>query len=269
MNPSIELLKASVLNPERHDLADRFQRVVNLVRVLRSECPWDRKQTRESLAHLLLEESYELIHAIDEENEPELKKELGDLFLHICFQAVLAEEMKSFTFEEVFDALAEKLITRHPHVFGETMAESEKDVVRNWETLKMKEGRKCLLDGVPKAMSELLRAYRVQKKVAGVGFDWKSGDEVLDKLSEEIAELKDAATPEEREDEFGDLLFTIVNYSRFIGVNPEDSLRKATGKFMSRFEAMEREVLGSGRPWQEYTPGELDLLWNRAKDATN
>ncbi|MBN1278479.1 MAG: nucleoside triphosphate pyrophosphohydrolase [Chlorobium sp.] len=265
MTNSIESLKASIINPQRRDLSESFLRAVNLVRVLRSECPWDRKQTRKSLAHLLLEESYELVHAIDEGDESELKKELGDLFLHICFQAVLAEESGSFGFDEVFNTLCEKLISRHPHVFGETVAETEQAVLKNWETLKMKEGRKSLLDGVPKAMSELLRAYRVQKKVAGVGFDWKTGDEVLDKLAEEIAELNDASTKEEREDEFGDLLFTIVNYSRFIGVNPEDSLRKATGKFMSRFAAMEREVQASGRPWQEYSPEDLDVLWNKAK----
>jgi XTP/dITP diphosphohydrolase len=267
MTQSIESLKTSILNPECHDLSDRFRRVVNLVKVLRSECPWDRKQTKESLAHLLLEESYELIHAIDEGDESELKKELGDLFLHICFQVVLAEEANSFKFEEVFDALCEKLISRHPHVFGKTVAETEQAVLKNWETLKMKEGRKSLLDGVPKAMSELLRAYRVQKKVAGVGFDWKTGDEVLDKLAEEIAELKNAKTSEEREDEFGDLLFTIVNYSRFIGVNPEDSLRKATGKFMSRFAVLEHEVQASGRPWEEYSSADLDELWNKAKNA--
>jgi XTP/dITP diphosphohydrolase len=265
MTNSIESLKASIINPQRRDLSESFLRTVNLVRVLRSECPWDRKQTRESLAHLLLEESYELVHAIDEGDESELKKELGDLFLHICFQAILAEESCLFGFDEVFNTLCEKLISRHPHVFGETVAETEQAVLKNWETLKMKEGRKSLLDGVPKAMSELLRAYRVQKKVAGVGFDWKTGDEVLDKLAEEISELNDASTKEEREDEFGDLLFTIVNYSRFIGVNPEDSLRKATGKFMSRFAAMEREVQASGRPWQEYSPEDLDVLWNKAK----
>ena len=180
---------------------------------------------------------------------------------------MLAEEAKSFKFEEVFDALCEKLISRHPHVFGKTVAETEQAVLKNWETLKMKEGRKSLLDGVPKAMSELLRAYRVQKKVAGVGFDWKTGDEVLEKLAEEIAELKDAATSEEREEEFGDLLFTIVNYSRFIGVNPEDSLRKATGKFMSRFAVLEHEVQASGRPWEEYSSADLDKLWNKAKNA--
>ncbi|MBM3163762.1 MAG: nucleoside triphosphate pyrophosphohydrolase [Chlorobi bacterium] len=267
MSQSTESLKAAILNPKTHELPDRFMRVISLVKVLRRECPWDRKQTRESLGHLLLEEAYELIHAIDEGNEQELKKELGDLFLHICFQVVLAEEANSFTFEGVFNALCEKLINRHPHVFGKTVVENETEVLKNWETLKMKEGRENLLDGVPKAMSELLRAYRVQKKVAGVGFDWKSGDEVLEKLAEEIGELKAAATPEEREDEFGDLLFTIVNYSRFIGVNPEDSLRKATGKFMARFATMEREVQASGRPWQEYDMEELDLLWNKAKNA--
>lgn len=266
-NPSIESLKASVLNPVGEKPSDHFERVVNLVKVLRHECPWDRKQTRESLAHLLLEESYELIHAIDGNDETELKKELGDLFLHICFQVILAEEQASFTFSDVFTALCDKLISRHPHVFGDGVADNENDVLKNWETLKLKEGRKSLLDGVPNAMSELLRAYRVQKKVAGVGFDWPNGQGVLDKLVEEIGELQNARTKAEQEEEFGDLLFTIVNYSRFLGVNPEDSLRKATGKFMTRFEVMEREVQASGRPWQEYGAEELDGLWNHAKSS--
>jgi XTP/dITP diphosphohydrolase len=264
---SIAALKEAVLNHRAETPSEHFERVVNLVRVLRSECPWDRKQTPESLAHLLLEESYELVHAIDEGDDMELKKEIGDLFLHLCFQVLLADEAGKFSFVEVFEALCHKLISRHPHVFADTVAETEQEVLGNWENLKMKEGRKSLLDGVPKAMSELLRAYRVQKKVAGVGFDWPSDEGVLDKLTEEIGELRNAATKGEREEEFGDLLFTIVNYSRFIDANPEDALRKATNKFMSRFRLVEEAVQSSERSWQEYTPEELDALWNRAKES--
>ena len=266
-SPSIADLREAVLNSRAATPSEHFERVVNLVRVLRAECPWDRKQTPESLAHLLLEESYELVHAIDEQDDAELRKEIGDLFLHLCFQVLLADEAGKFSFVEVFEALCHKLITRHPHVFGDTRAETEGEVLVNWESIKMTEGRKSLLEGVPKAMSELLRAYRVQKKVAGVGFDWPNVDGVLDKLVEEIGELREAKNDSEREEEFGDLLFTIVNYSRFIDTNPEDALRKSTNKFMARFRLVEAEVLASGRAWREYTPEELDLLWNRAKDS--
>ena len=262
---TIEQLKAGIVAERERTLVEQFERTLSLVKVLRQECPWDRKQTAESLAHLLLEESYELIHAIDQHDESELKKECGDLFLHLAFQVLLGEERGSFSFDDVFEALCHKLINRHPHVFDEVIAETEHEVLQNWERLKLKEGRKSMLDGVPNAMSELLRAYRVQKKVAGVGFDWPSDEGVLDKLAEEVKELKEAATKEEQEEEFGDLLFTLVNYSRFIGANPEDALRKATNKFMGRFRHIEENVQLSGRNWQEYTPEELDLLWREAK----
>ena len=262
----MEKLKDDVLHKTGNTVREKFDRVIKLVKVLRSECPWDRKQTPETLAHLLLEESYELVHAIDEQDDGELKKELGDLFLHVAFQVILAEETGTFTMSEVFDALCEKLISRHPHVFGEIVADNEQEVIKNWESLKLQEkGRRSLLDGVPKAMSELLRAYRVQKKVSGVGFDWTDDEQVLDKLLEEIDELRQASAREEKETEFGDILFTIVNYSRFIGVNPEDSLRKSTNKFMKRFMAVEKLVAQSGRSWQEHTPEELDMLWEKVK----
>ena len=263
---SIEQLKADIVAKKVRTLQEQFERVLSLVKVLRQECPWDRKQTPESLAHLLLEESYELVHAIDQHDEIELKKEIGDLFLHLSFQVLLSEERGTFSFADVFEALCHKLISRHPHVFSDTEAETEQDVIKNWETLKLNEGRKSLLDGVPNSMSELLRAYRVQKKVAGVGFDWPSDEGVLDKLAEEIEELKNAASKEEKEDEFGDLLFTIVNYSRFLGANPEDSLRKATNKFIVRFKRIEEAVQLSGRKWQEFTADELDMLWQQAKE---
>ena len=263
---SIKQLKADIAAKKERTLQEQFERVLSLVKVLRQECPWDRKQTPESLAHLLLEESYELVHAIDQHDEMELKKEIGDLFLHLSFQVLLSEERGTFSFADVFEALCHKLISRHPHVFSDTEAETEQDVIKNWETLKLNEGRKSLLDGVPNSMSELLRAYRVQKKVAGVGFDWPSDEGVLDKLAEEIEELKNAASKEEKEDEFGDLLFTIVNYSRFLGANPEDSLRKATNKFIVRFKRIEEAVQLSGRKWQEFTADELDKLWQQAKE---
>jgi len=261
----IEQLKADIVAHRERTLSEQFVRALSLVHVLRKECPWDRQQTPESLAHLLLEESYELIHAIDQQDEMELKKECGDLFLHLCFQVLLGEERGAFSFADVFEALCYKLISRHPHVFGDTFAETEQDVLKNWETLKLNEGRKSLLDGVPRAMSELLRAYRVQKKVSGVGFDWPNSTGVLDKLVEEIEELKNAASKKEQEEEFGDLLFTLVNYSRFLGTNPEDALRKATNKFMGRFRTIEEKVETSGRTWHEYTAEELNVLWQLAK----
>jgi len=263
---SLEALKTDITTRRQRTLTEQFLRVTNLVKLLRTECPWDRKQTPESLVHLLLEESYELVDAIDKGEDEELKKEIGDLFLHVTFQAVLAEEAGKFSFGDVCDALCSKLINRHPHVFGDTEAETEGAVLRNWESLKMKEGRKRLLDGVPRAMSELLRAYRVQKKVAGVGFDWPSDEGVLGKLTEEVGELKAAESEESREEEFGDILFTLVNYSRFIGANPEDALRKSTNKFMQRFEAVETAVQASGREWQSFRPEELDGLWRKAKE---
>ena len=263
---SIEQLKAEIIAQKERTLQEQFERVLSLVKVLRQECPWDRKQTPESLAHLLLEESYELVHAIDQHDEIELKKEIGDLFLHLSFQVLLSEERGTFTFADVFEALCHKLISRHPHVFSDAVADTELEVLKNWENLKLKEGRQSLLDGVPNSMSELLRAYRLQKKVAGVGFDWPSDEGVLDKLAEEIEELKNAASKEEKEDEFGDLLFTIVNYSRFLGANPEDSLRKATNKFIDRFQNIEKKVQASDRNWPEYTPEELDDLWKQAKE---
>jgi len=264
-NRPIEQLKEAITAKRERTLQEQFERVVSLVKVLRQECPWDRKQTSHSLAHLLLEESYELVHAIDEGDESELKKEIGDLFLHLCFQVELAGERGTFSFGDVFDALSHKLISRHPHVFGDVVAESEREVVKNWESLKMQEGRQSLLEGVPNTMSELLRAYRVQKKVSGVGFDWPSDDGVLDKLAEEISELKHAAGKAEQEEEFGDLLFTIVNYSRFLGANPDDALRKATNKFMARFRAVEEKVHSSERDWKEFSPEELDALWQEVK----
>ena len=263
---AIERLKSTITAQKERSLSEQFERVVSLVGVLREECPWDRKQTPESLAHLLLEESYELVYAIDQHDDNELKKEIGDLFMHLCFQVKLGEERNAFSFSDVFDALCNKLVSRHPHVFGTTIAETEQAVVKNWETLKLREGRKSLLDGVPNAMSELLRAYRVQKKVAGVGFDWPDSKGVLDKLVEELNELKQATSKEEQEEEFGDLLFTLVNYSRFLGANPEDSLRKATNKFMTRFQRVEESVGASGRQWQDYSAEELDALWRLAKE---
>lgn len=244
---------------------EKFERLVEIVSLLRTDCPWDRKQTPDSLVHLTLEEVYEMIHAVDAKDEQELKKELGDILLHICFQSVLAAERKAFTIDDVLDAIAEKLIFRHPHVFGSEVARDESAVKANWEKLKMKEGRKSVLDGVPRAMPELLRAYRVQEKAAGVAFDWKHADGVWEKLNEELSELRHAKTQKAREEELGDVLFTLVNLSRFLKVNPEDALRKMTEKFARRFQAVEAAVQKSGKAWSDFTMEELDEFWEQAK----
>lgn len=246
-------------------LGEKFERLYRIVELLRVECPWDRAQTPDSLVHLTLEEVYEMIHAIDTKDEKELRKELGDLLLHICFQAVLAKERSAFEMADILDAIAEKLIFRHPHVFGSEQVQSASDVSRNWEKLKMQEGRQSVLEGVPKAMPELLRAYRVQEKAAGVGFDWSNPSDVLQKLREELNELCAAATSVEQEEEMGDILFSLVNYCRFIKVNPEDALRKATEKFIRRFRFVEAQVLQSGKAWSEFSLAELDKFWNDAK----
>jgi XTP/dITP diphosphohydrolase len=260
-----ELVKTDLQHRVPATLGEKFERLAKIVEVLRAECPWDRKQTPDSIVHLTLEEIYELIHAVDTGDDMEVKKELGDILLHICFQALFAKEQKKFQIEDVLDAIAEKLIFRHPHVFGNVQADTEETVMKNWEQLKMKEGRKSVLDGVPRVMPELLRAYRVQEKASGVGFDWNHIDGVWEKLHEELNELRTADTPEQREEELGDLLFTIVNYSRFIKVSPEDAMRKATEKFMSRFLKVEEMVSASKKPWQDYTLEELDVFWNKAK----
>ncbi len=244
---------------------EKFERLAQIVALLRTDCPWDRKQTPDSLVHLTLEEVYEMIHAVDSRDEDELKKELGDILLHICFQSVLAAERKAFTIDDVLDAIATKLIFRHPHVFGQEVAKDESAVKANWEKLKMKEGRKSVLDGVPRAMPELLRAYRVQEKAASVGFDWKTDEGVWEKLNEELSELRNAKTPKAREEELGDVLFTLVNLSRFLKVNPEDALRKMTEKFTRRFQAVESAVQKSGKAWRDFTMEELDVLWEKAK----
>ncbi len=263
--PSTENQKKDLQQNTPNKLGDKFGRLNTIVEILRKECPWDKKQTPDSLVHLTLEETYEMIHAIDTGDDPELKKELGDLLLHICFQALMAEERKAFNISDVLDAISEKLIYRHPHVFGEEDAKNEAKVKSNWERLKMKEGRKSVLEGIPAAMPELLRAYRVQEKASGVGFDWEKKEEVWQKLQEELEEFKTCQTDSEREDELGDILFTLVNYSRFLKVNPEDALRKATNKFITRFLDVEQDVLKSDKPWSDYSLSELDELWEKAK----
>ncbi len=246
----------------------KFLEFVSIMRRLRKECPWDREQTHDSIKAATLEEAYEVVHAIDEKDFSELKKELGDLLLHIAFHSVLAEESGAFTIDDVIDSISAKLIRRHPHVFGNVEVENNDDIMRNWESIKLQEGRKSVLEGIPSAMPALLRAFRVQEKASKVGFDWQNKKDVWDKVTEELEELSEAESSKnqtEVEEEFGDLLFSLVNYSRFITVNPENALRNSTKKFEERFKYIEEQLSLQGKSVIEATFEEMDELWNQSK----
>lgn len=246
-----------------------FGEFVDVVRRLRKECPWDKEQTHASLQRCMLEESYEVLEAIDKNDMNELKKELGDILLQVVFHSVIGEEDKTFSLEEVIRGETEKLIARHPHVFGNVKVSGSEQVKENWEKLKRNEGRKSILEGVPKELPALFRAFRVQEKAAKVGFDWKDEKPVYDKILEEIGELKEKITTNAEqnsiEDEFGDVLFSIVNYARFIKVNPEDALRRTIEKFISRFEKIEEHAESNSINPEDMTLEEMDVIWNKAK----
>ena len=227
------------------------------------------EQTHQSLRAPLIEEAYEAVEAIDNNDYPELKKELGDLFLHILFHADLAAEEGHFSLQEIMEAECTKLIYRHPHIFGETKVSGAGEVAKNWEQLKLKEtGRTSILDGVPINMPALQRAGRIQEKASKVGFDWKNPEQVLDKVHEELSEFLAETDSKRREEEFGDLLFSLVNFARHVKIEPETALRNATIKFDKRFRAVEKEVEKSGIDWEKYSLEELDLLWNIAKQSS-
>jgi XTP/dITP diphosphohydrolase len=243
-------------------------RFLRIVRRLRAECPWDREQTHRSIRHSLIEETYEVIEALDANDLAALKNELGDLLLHIAMHATIAEQAAEFTLKDIVTAITEKLIRRHPHVFGGVTAGSSHEVKQNWERLKMREGRSSLLDGVPKGLPALQRALRVQERAAKVGFDWKREADVWAKVREEGEELKRAIkrkNSRKREEEFGDYLFSLVNYARFIGVEPESALRGTVEKFTRRFQYIERELQRRKKDIHSSTLEEMDALWNKAK----
>jgi len=245
-----------------------FQEFIQVVRRLRKECPWDREQTHQSIRHSLIEETYEVIEAIDQNDFPELKRELGDLLLHIVLHAVMAEEQHSFTLDDVIDSISEKMIRRHPHIFSSTMVEDSQEVKRNWENIKLSEGRTSVIDGVPKEMPALLRALRIQEKASKVGFDWKKKRDVWKKVEEEIKELSHAERSKNEahiEEEFGDLLFALVNYSRFIGVIPEFALHKSIKKFTKRFQHIEEELHRRGKRIGNVSLKEMDGIWDAKK----
>jgi tetrapyrrole methylase family protein / MazG family protein len=249
-----------------------FRELLNIMEKLRGEkgCPWDKEQTRESLKPYIVEEAYELLEAIEENDPEKIKEELGDLLFQIVFQSQIARENKEFDMSDIIDKIAKKMVSRHPHVFGNTTCSTSDEVVAQWEVQKKREGklRESILEGVPETLPSLLRAHRLQKRAAGVGFDWERVDDVLKKLDEELKEFKEALGTKNKdmiEDELGDIFFMLVNISRFIGVNPEDAHRKTISKFINRFRYIEMKAAEHGRKLSDMTLEEMDKLWDEAK----
>ena len=245
---------------------EAFERLLTIMDELREKCPWDMKQTLESLRHLSIEEVYELGDAILDGNMEEVKKELGDLFLHLVFYSRIASETEAFDVADVLNSICEKLISRHPHIYGDVEVKDEAEVLSNWEKLKLKEGKKSVLEGVPRSLPAMVKAQRIQDKARGVGFDWENSDQVWEKVLEELNEFKEAKTKEDQEEEFGDLLFSLINYARFKGIHPEDALEKTNKKFIYRFQYLETESAKDGKQMGEMTLNEMDEYWNRAKE---
>ncbi|MDA8240367.1 MAG: nucleoside triphosphate pyrophosphohydrolase [Nitrospiraceae bacterium] len=249
-----------------------LDKLIDIMSALRGEkgCPWDREQTRESLKPFIVEEAYEVLEAIDENNAAAIKEELGDLLFQIVFQCQIAKERGEFDMSGVIEGIGNKMIARHPHVFGDADYKTSEEVLVHWEAQKKREGkqRDSILDGVPKTLPSLLRAHRVQDRASRVGFDWKKGEDVLPKLDEELTEFREALKrkrPDEIEDELGDIFFVLVNISRFVGINPEDALRKTISKFISRFRYIEMAAADSGKTLSDMTLAEMDVLWEEAK----
>lgn len=246
-----------------------FGKLLTIMDELRAGCPWDREQTIESLRHLTIEETYELSDAILANDLQEIKKELGDLMLHLVFYAKIGSEQNAFDIKDVLDGIAEKLIVRHPHIYGDVQVDGSDEVKSNWEKIKLSNGSRSVLAGVPRSLPALLKAYRMQEKAGGVGFEWEKRADVWDKVQEELFELQQEvetnAGVARIEDEFGDLLFALVNYARYIGVNPEDALEKTNRKFIARFAYIEAEAQKKGFKLHEMTLDEMDALWNEAK----
>ena len=248
-----------------------FKRLLDIMDDLREKCPWDKKQTLESLRHLTIEEVYELSDSILENDQEELKKELGDILLHMVFYAKIGSEKNWFDITDVLNAICEKLIHRHPHIYGDTKVENEEEVKANWEKLKLKEGKKSVLQGVPKSLPSLVKASRIQEKVRGVGFGWEEDHQVWDKVEEELNEFKEASerSHEEATGEFGDLLFSLINFARFKNINPDEALERTNKKFIQRFQYLETESAKDGKKLGEMSLAEMDEYWNKAKTLSN
>ena len=248
---------------------EAFQRLLNIMDDLRAQCPWDKKQTMQSLRHLTIEETYELGDAILDNDLQEVKKELGDLLLHIVFYAKIGSETGDFDIADVANGVCDKLIIRHPHIYGDVKVDDEEDVKRNWEKIKLKEGNKSVLGGVPKSLPALVKATRIQDKAAGVGFDWDNIDDVFAKIKEEIDELHAEVKAQKQsniESEFGDVLFSLINYARFLKVNPEDALERTNRKFIARFQYLEEKATAQGKSLKDMTLQEMETYWQEAKN---
>jgi MazG family protein len=253
-----------------HEKKEAFGRLLEVMDELREKCPWDRKQTNETLRTLTIEETYELADAILEGSEDEIRKELGDILLHIVFYAKIGEEKQAFSIKDVIDSLIEKLIYRHPHIFGETKVKDAREVEQNWEALKLKEkdGNRSVLAGVPKSLPALVKANRIQDKARGVGFDWEHREQVWEKVQEELEELKVEMIKNDKdaiEDEFGDLFFSLINAARLYGVNPENALERTNQKFIKRFNYLEQKTISKGIDLKGLSLAEMDKIWNEAK----
>lgn len=266
-------MPANIAPPIANGPDTAFLRLLNVLDTLRTQCPWDKKQTMETLRHLTIEETYELSDAILEGDSNEIKKELGDLMMHLVFYARIASETQTFNITDVLNGVCEKLISRHPHIYGDVTVENEEDVKRNWEQLKLKEGNESVLGGVPQSLPALVKAGRIQEKARGVGFDWDKKEQVWAKVEEELQEFKnefniaenETIDQEKAEGEFGDLIFSLVNYARFIDINPETALEKTNKKFIKRFQFLESKAKANGKALQDMTLAEMDVYWNEAK----
>lgn len=249
-----------------------FGRLLDIMDDLRAKCPWDKKQTLESLRHLTIEETYELGEAILEGNLEEVKKEVGDILLHLVFYAKIGSEQNAFDIADVCHSICEKLIARHPHIYGDVKVKDEEDVKKNWEKLKLKEGNKSVLSGVPKSLPALVKANRIQDKVAGVGFDWEKPEQVFEKLKEELAEFQtevQGGNLQKMESEFGDVLFSMINYARFLKIDPENALERTNKKFISRFSYLEQKINENNQNFSDLSLQEMDVYWDEAKKIKN
>jgi len=244
-----------------------FERLLNIMDELREKCPWDQKQTLESLRHLTIEETYELADAITKNDLESLKGEIGDLMLHMVFYCKIGSEQNAFDITSVLTAICDKLVYRHPHIYGDAKAETEEEVKRNWEKLKLKEGKKSVLEGVPNSLPALVKAARIQEKVKGIGFDWDTIEDVWAKVQEELNEFHEEVrlNSDKKEEEFGDLLFSLINYARFVDVNPENALSLTNNKFINRFQLMEEMILKENKSIQTMNLAEMDVYWDKAK----
>ena len=249
----------------RKDQLIAFERLLDIMDELREKCPWDRKQTMETLRTLSIEEIYELSDAIIEKDTDEIKKELGDVFLHLVFYSKIASEQQQVDVADVLNGICDKLIHRHPHIYGDVEADTEEKVLQNWEQIKLKEGNNSVLSGVPSSLPAMVKAYRIQDKVKGIGFEFENSDQVFDKIQEEINEFNIEQNPIDKEMEFGDILFSMINYGRFIGINSEDALERSNKKFIDRFQKLENIAKEKGLNLAELSIIELDNLWNLAK----